>query len=65
MTSEPQTDGRGTPERVAFDLLRVIANVEDMRLPGLTAGATVTDREWVLNTYRECLRATKLLPPKA
>jgi hypothetical protein len=50
--------GENSPEQVAFKLFREIANAESMTLLGSRIGSTQKPaREWILNTYRECLYA--------
>lgn len=45
--------GENSPEQVAFNLLHVVANIENKTLmPG-----SGVDRKWVLDTYAECLNA--------
>ena len=49
-----------SPENVAYTLMRDIAIVERKSfspLPG--EGFTSVDRRWILDTYAECLQATK------
>ncbi len=52
----PFTISPGTPEEVAFRLLEVIALKEGKNLgtPPNDVG-DAPDRDWVLQTYRECL----------
>lgn len=50
---KPQIEG-DSPEAVAFALMLVIARIEG-KMP-FEAGTT--DREWVLQTYGQCLEAT-------
>lgn len=48
----------GSAEAVAFKLLKVIANVEGKEfIKGVEFDTA--DRDWVLNTYAECLNAAK------
>ncbi|GGG90621.1 hypothetical protein GCM10007420_02220 [Glycocaulis albus] len=47
-------DGNGTPQRVAYDLLKSIAAAEGKNL----RVADSADKEWILDTYAECLWAT-------
>lgn len=51
--------GENSPEEVAFKLLRVVARLEDKNLSPFQGGKSEPDRAWVLNTYAECLNATK------
>lgn len=53
--------GENSPEEVALKLLDKIASVERVTFyHGDTPGEQVATREWLLNTYVQCLRATKL-----
>lgn len=45
----------GTPEAIAFELLRAIARQEDK----LSGDNLVADRQWLLENYRDCLRVAK------
>jgi hypothetical protein len=46
------------PERVAMDLLQIVAHIERKALhSGAADGWQTASREWVLDTYAECLRA--------
>lgn len=49
-----QTQGNGSPERVAFDLLKLVAKSEGKDLDGYGQGS----KDWILDTYAECLAAT-------
>ena len=57
------TDGstmQSSPENVAFKLMLEIAKVEKKVLsahPG--RGASAPDRQWILDTYSECLEAVR------
>lgn len=50
----------GTPEQIAYNLLRDIAHAEKREYRG---GSTYTDvritKSWILSTYRECLNAVR------
>jgi hypothetical protein len=50
----------GTPEQVAYNLLRDIAHAEKREYRG---GPSYTDsritKQWILNTYKECLAAVR------
>lgn len=50
----------GTPEQIAYNLLRDIAYVEKREYRG---GPTFTDprisKSWILSTYRECLATVR------
>ena len=43
-----------TPEQVALSLFHIIARVE-----GKSLDFNGADREWILNTYAECIRAIR------
>ena len=45
-------------EAVALELLRIVANVENIRLT-LDGPGEPADRAWVLRTYRRCLKAVQ------
>lgn len=49
--------GENSPEKVAYKLFDVIMNVENRA--GYGGGDNAVDREWVLRTYAQCLRAVK------
>jgi hypothetical protein len=50
----------GTPEATALDLLEKISGVEKKVFHSQTSSAsTAADRKWILDTYAECLSATK------
>jgi hypothetical protein len=46
-------------EKVALDLLERVAFIEWKRIGRDQEYRTATDREWLLNTYAECLEAAK------
>jgi hypothetical protein len=48
-----------SPEGVAFDLLRIIATAENKSFQHGSNEGQVADRDWILDTYAECLRAAK------
>ncbi len=50
--------GENSPEEVAYKLLQVIADVENRERYG--HGSHPVDREWVLRTYAQCIRAVRL-----
>jgi len=52
-------DRTESPEGVAFDLLRIIATAENKSFHHGSNEGQVADREWILDTYAECLRAAK------
>jgi hypothetical protein len=47
--------GENSPEHVAYRLFKDIAEVESRQL--FSHGDNPADREYILETYRECLRA--------
>ncbi|CAN7654880.1 hypothetical protein LJR090_001467 [Bosea sp. LjRoot90] len=49
-----QTQGNGSPERVALELLVMIAQGQNKDITGYGS----VDKEWILDTYAECLAAT-------
>lgn len=50
----------GTPERIAFELLQMIANVERKDLvPPAGKDKTMADRAWILQTYADCILTVK------
>ena len=52
--------GENSPEYVAYRLMSDVAHVENKVLfANPTGSSTSADREWILNTYAECLRAVK------
>jgi hypothetical protein len=51
-----------SPESVAYRLLRDIADVEGRVFDRTPQNSrSPVDRKWILDTYRECLRAVKLI----
>jgi hypothetical protein len=50
-----------SPEHVAHKLMHEVATVEKKVLHGSTpsSGWTTANRAWILDTYAECLRATR------
>jgi hypothetical protein len=50
--------GSWTPEHIAYVLLMAIANIEGKAFVKGAKG-TVPDRKWVLDTFAECMLATK------
>lgn len=49
-----------SPENVAYRLLVLIADLESKTLHGNPAkDRTNADRQWILDTYAECLRAIR------
>jgi len=60
--SESSTDhaSNESPESVAYRLLTLIADLESKTLHGNPAKErSNADRQWILDTYAECLRAIK------
>ncbi len=49
--------GENSPEQVAFKLMQEISNVEGVQL--YSHGEKPVSREWVLDTYAECLKAVR------
>ena len=50
-----------TPESIAYRLLIMVADLENKTLHGNPAKErTNADRQWILDTYADCLRAVKL-----
>ena len=47
-----------SPEEVAYKLLQLVADVENRERYG--HGSNPVDREWVLRTYAQCIRAVRL-----
>lgn len=47
--------GENSPEQVAFNLMRVIAHSEGLALAHSMGGTKLPDRNWLLDTYAECL----------
>ena len=49
-----------SPEKVALDLLQMIALIEKRSLhSGPPAGWTAADRQWLLDTYAECIQSVR------
>ncbi|MDQ7251331.1 hypothetical protein [Dongia sedimenti] len=60
--SEQVTDHAAdeSPENVAYRLLVLIADLENKTLHGNPSkDRTNADRQWILDTYAECLRAIR------
>lgn len=51
--------GENSPEQVAFNLMKVIALSEGMALSHTAAGTPIPSRNWLLDTYAECLRTIR------
>ena len=49
--------GENSPEQVALKLMETISSLEQRELYG--HGKNPADRQWVLDTYRECLLAVR------
>lgn len=55
--------GENSPERIAYRLLEDVARVEGRSLFALTGqDPDAADRDYILDTYSECLRAVGKLP---
>jgi hypothetical protein len=50
--------GENSPEGIAFKLLYEVAEAEGMQLRH-AAGSKKPDRQWILDTYAECIMAVK------
>jgi hypothetical protein len=51
--------GENSPEKVAFDLMRVVIHIDNKQVSGISGKGDPTDRKWILDTYAECLNAVK------
>jgi hypothetical protein len=57
--------GENSPEKVAYDLMIAVATTEGMKFGHTdptkrnTVGGAVATRQWLLDTYVECLAAVK------
>jgi hypothetical protein len=51
--------GENSPEHVAYKLLSSVAFAEGKSVFGLFASKDPADRKWILDSYAECLEATK------
>jgi hypothetical protein len=50
----------GTPERIALELMQLVAGVERKELtPPAGKDKTMADRDWILQTYAECLESVR------
>lgn len=61
--------GENSPEKVALDLMRIIADIEGKSLALETPiqghqAKPLADRAWVHSTYLECHRLVRGLSPK-
>lgn len=52
--------GENSPEYIAYRLMLNIASCEERTLH---SGAKAADREYILTTYQQCLRAVKGFDP--
>ncbi|MEP9349193.1 hypothetical protein [Xanthobacter sp. KR7-225] len=50
--------GENSPEQVAYKLLGAVAHAEGKLVNGLVHAKEKATREWILDTYAECLQAT-------
>ena len=57
MSTKSVASGEGTPEFVALKLLVAVAASEEFYLEGLGGGSKTPTRQWILDTYAECLSA--------
>jgi len=49
-----------TPESIAYRLLVLVSDLENKTLHGNPSkDRTIADRQWILDTYAECLAAVK------
>jgi hypothetical protein len=48
--------GENSAEQVAFNLMKLIADVEGK---ALFADSNAADREWILRTYSQCIRTVR------
>lgn len=51
--------GENSPEEVAYKLLGHIASAEGFRLARTPAVENSAGRQWILDTYAECVEAVK------
>lgn len=54
--------GENSPEKVAFDLMKLVADIEKKTFHHVSAGnhgLTVADREWIYKTYAECFNVVR------
>lgn len=49
----------GAPQEVALRLTRIIAGIENKQVSGWYGHGGPVDRQWLLDTYAECLEATR------
>lgn len=59
--------GENSPEHVAYRLMQDIALVEKRALHAsdVSSGWRSADRKWIIDTYIECIKATRGYPQKA
>jgi hypothetical protein len=58
--SAPEHPTDESPESVAYRLMLLVADLENRTLHGNPAKDRVNaDRQWILDTFAECLRAVK------
>lgn len=48
--------GENSPEYVAYKLMRDISRAENISLEGVNVNS---NREWIISTYKECLRVVR------
>ncbi len=51
--------GENSPEYVAYRLLESVARAEGKLLTAMAGDPRAADRDYILNTYAECLEAVK------
>ena len=61
MADEQTVIGINSPEYVAYQLFQHIAFVEGAKYSPTSSGSTAT-RQWILDTYAECVDAVRLGP---
>ena len=59
MATGSDDEKSNTPEQIAYRLLEVIASHEKKVLRAPVGGSTTADRQWLLDTYSECLIAVR------
>lgn len=56
----PLTLENNTPEKIALELMQMVAHIEKKALhSGPAAGWTAADRGWLLQCYAECIQAVR------
>jgi hypothetical protein len=63
MAEEQVVIGINSPEYVAYKLFQHIAFVEGAKYSSDSSGSTAT-RQWILDTYAECVDAVRLGPAR-